>query len=552
MIIRRFERHLTAETLPKDLAALWQKDYDSEIVAALLDNSIHDLQTPIGAARSLEFVELNSDEGYKIYARTVQFLALVAIGELYPTAEATVHFMVNRGLYITVKFAESDEYLTTKRVSDIESKMREIIAQNRPIIKDVMPKDAAAALFEEKKQFEKAHLIAALDKEKVSVYRCGEFYDYMYGAMMSATGHLGKFSLSLYGPGMLLRTPSLRHNGEVPAGIRQAKLREVLAEAKEWAGILNCKFVTDLNRAVENGSIGEIIKVSEALQEKKIAHIADHVAKCADSLRLILIAGPSSSGKTSFAQRLRIQLKASGLKPVSISLDDYFVDREITPKNERGEYDYECLDALNVSLFNEHMVALLKGETVHLPRYNFLTGKSELNAGAIISVTPEQPIIIEGIHGLNERLTAAVPRDKKYKIYISALMQLNIDAHNRIPTTEARLLRRLVRDHRTRGASAVRTLKMWNDVRAGEEKYIFPFQEEADVMFNSALIYELAVLKPHAVPLLASVTKDLPEYTKARRLLDFCQYFTGIPGDKVPSNSLLREFIGASALFDED
>ena len=265
MIIRRSERHLTAATLPKDIAADWQSEYGSEIVAALLDNSLHDLQTPVGAARTLEFVELNSDEGYKIYARSVQFLALVAIYELYPFAEATVHFMVNRGLYITVNFAANDEVLTSKRVRDIESKMRIIIAENRPIIKDVMPKAAAIALFEEQKQFEKAHLIAALNKEKVSVYRCGEFCDYMYGAMMSSAGHLDKFSLSLYGPGMLLRTPSMRYNGEVPEGIRQPKLREILTEAKEWARILNCKFVSDLNRAVENGTIGEIIKVSEAL-----------------------------------------------------------------------------------------------------------------------------------------------------------------------------------------------------------------------------------------------------------------------------------------------
>ena len=551
MIVRRVERHFTPDARPSDFVGDWQNEYDSPIVAALLDNSLHDLQTPVGAARTLEFVELNSDEGYKVYARTVQFLLIAAAREAYPDAETTVHFMVNRGLYITVDFPDGEK-LTADKVRAIEGKMREIVEENRPIVKDVMPKEEAAALFTERKQFEKAHLILALDKERVSVYRCGAFFDYMYGAMMGATGQLGKFSLTFFSAGMLLRTPSLRDGGNVPLGIHQPKLTSVLTEAKEWAKILNCPFVTDLNRAVSDGGIGELIRVSEALQEKKIAHIADHIAANAGKLRLILIAGPSSSGKTSFAQRLRIQLRADGLKPLSLSIDDYFIDRESVPRDERGQLDLECLEAIDIKLFNEHMTALLKGEKVRLPKYDFATGLSQKEGGEEVFAPPGEPIIIEGIHGLNEKLSASVPRENKYKIYVSALMQLNIDAHNRIPTTEARLLRRLVRDSRRRGASAIRTLKMWNDVRAGEEKYIFPFQEEADVMFNSALIYELAVLKPYAVPLLMSVTKDLPEYTKARRLLDFCQYFVETDGKKVPSNSLLREFIGGSALFDEE
>lgn len=543
MIVRRQERHLTPTTLPQEIAKEFQSDYASEIVAVKLDNSLQDLQTPVGAARSMEFVELDSEEGYKIYRRSVTFLLIAAVHELFDGAEVTVHFMVNKGLYCTINFADGKK-LDGEMIAVIENKMRQIAAENRPITKESLPRDEAVRFFEKANRLEKAHLIAALDKEKVSIYRSGDYCDYLYGAMMGSTGRLDRFALVPYEQGLLLRTPSLRTNGEVPTGINQPKLSSILTEAKEWAKILNCKYVPNLNNAIKTGEISEIIRVSEALQEKKIAQIADRIAKSADKLRLILIAGPSSSGKTTFASRLRIQLRASGLRPMTISLDDYFVNREDTPKNERGEYDYECLEALDVSFFNEQMVTLLNGGTVNLPRYNFVKGAREENLSAPVAVEKNQPIIIEGIHGLNEKLSASVPRENKYKIYVSALTQLNIDAHNRIPTTEARLLRRLVRDHNFRGATAMRTLKMWPDVREGEEKYIFPFQEEADVMFNSALIYELGVLKRHAVPLLESVTKDVPEYTKARRLLDFCQYFSDVPDNDIPINSILREFIG--------
>lgn len=544
----RKERNVLPQVLPRDLAADYQQEYASRIVAVKLDNTLHDLQTPVGKSRSIEFVELESEEGWIIYRRSVEFLLVMAVHELYPEAEVAAMFRANNGLYCEISVP--GKKLTEAMVQAIEAEMRRLVEEDRPIVKEVLEREAAVKLFKETKQVEKANLIALLKLPKVSIYRCGGYYDYLYGAMIGSTGHLGKFALDIFESGVLLRTPDLKSRGEVPPSVPQPKLSEVLTEAKNWANILRCRYVTDLNRAIRSGRISEVIRVSEALQEKHIAEIADYIAKHRQKLRLILIAGPSSSGKTSFAQRLRVQMQVMGLRPFSISLDNYFVNREDTPKTPAGAYDYECLEALDVDLFNKDMFALLKGESVVLPRYNFKTGEREWEGQTPLTLEKSQPIIVEGIHGLNEKLTAAIPRDYKFKIYVSALTQLNIDAHNRIPTTDARLIRRLVRDYQFRGASALKTLKQWPDVRQGEEKYIFPYQEEADVMFNSALIYELSALRRYAVPMLEAVTPDVPEYTKARRLLDFCQYFLDLPDEEdVPNNSILREFIGKSVFF---
>lgn len=544
----RKERNVLPQVLPRDLAADYQQEYASRIVAVKLDNTLHDLQTPVGKSRSIEFVELESEEGWIIYRRSVEFLLVMAVHELYPEAEVAAMFRANNGLYCEISVP--GKKLTEAMAQAIEAEMRRIVEEDRPIVKEVLEREAAVKLFKEMKQVEKANLIASLKLPKVSIYRCGDYYDYLYGAMIGSTGHLSKFALDIFESGVLLRTPDLKSKGEVPPSVPQPKLSEVLTEAKNWANILRCRYVTDLNRAIRSGRISEVIRVSEALQEKHIAEIADYIAKHRQKLRLILIAGPSSSGKTSFAQRLRVQLQVMGLRPFSISLDNYFVNREDTPKTPAGAYDYECLEALDVDLFNKDMFALLKGESVVLPRYNFKTGEREWEGQTPLTLEKSQPIIVEGIHGLNEKLTAAIPREYKFKIYVSALTQLNIDAHNRIPTTDARLIRRLVRDYQFRGASALKTLKQWPDVRQGEEKYIFPYQEEADVMFNSAMIYELSALRRYAVPMLEAVTPDVPEYTKARRLLDFCQYFLDLPDEEdVPNNSILREFIGKSVFF---
>lgn len=544
----RKERNVLPQVLPRDLAADYQQEYASRIVAVKLDNTLHDLQTPVGKSRSIEFVELESEEGWIIYRRSVEFLLVMAVHELYPEAEVAAMFRANNGLYCEISVP--GKKLTEAMAQAIEAEMRRIVEEDRPIVKEVLEREAAVKLFKETKQVEKANLIASLKLPKVSIYRCGDYYDYLYGAMIGSTGHLSKFALDIFESGVLLRTPDLKSKGEVPPSVPQPKLSEVLTEAKNWANILRCRYVTDLNRTIRSGRISEVIRVSEALQEKHIAEIADYIAKHRQKLRLILIAGPSSSGKTSFAQRLRVQLQVMGLRPFSISLDNYFVNREDTPKTPAGAYDYECLEALDVDLFNKDMFALLKGESVVLPRYNFKTGEREWEGQTPLTLEKSQPIIVEGIHGLNEKLTAAIPREYKFKIYVSALTQLNIDAHNRIPTTDARLIRRLVRDYQFRGASALKTLKQWPDVRQGEEKYIFPYQEEADVMFNSAMIYELSALRRYAVPMLEAVTPDVPEYTKARRLLDFCQYFLDLPDEEdVPNNSILREFIGKSVFF---
>ena len=544
----RKERNVLPQVLPRDLAADYQQEYASRIVAVKLDNTLHDLQTPVGKSRSIEFVELESEEGWIIYRRSVEFLLVMAVHKLYPEAEVAAMFRANNGLYCEISVP--GKKLTEVMVQAIEAEMRRLVEEDRPIVKEVLEREAAVKLFKETKQVEKANLIASLKLPKVSIYRCGDYYDYLYGAMIGSTGHLGKFALDIFESGVLLRTPDLKSKGEVPPSVPQPKLSEVLTEAKNWANILRCRYVTDLNRAIRSGRISEVIRVSEALQEKHIAEIADYIAKHRQKLRLILIAGPSSSGKTSFAQRLRVQLQVMGLRPFSISLDNYFVNREDTPKTPAGAYDYECLEALDVDLFNKDMFALLKGESVVLPRYNFKTGEREWEGQTPLTLEKSQPIIVEGIHGLNEKLTAAIPREYKFKIYVSALTQLNIDSHNRIPTTDARLIRRLVRDYQFRGASALKTLKQWPDVRQGEEKYIFPYQEEADVIFNSAMIYELSALRRYAVPMLEAVTPDVPEYTKARRLLDFCQYFLDLPDEEdVPNNSILREFIGKSVFF---
>ena len=539
-------REIPAEMTLLELAQEVQKKGEPLIVAARVDNVLRDLQTPVGDFHTIELVDTRSEFGRRIYRRSVVFLLIMAVRELYSETEVVVQFTAHKGLYCAI---QSPFDVTESVVRALEQRMREIVAENRPIVKKRLQREEVVQLFKKSEQIEKANLVMSLETEKASLYYCGEFYDYLFGPMVSATGVLDKFALDAMPGGVLLRTPEPSAPEIVPAFKAQPKFGSILMEAERWASVLHCDYVSDLNRYIRRGEVADIIHVSEALHEKKIAEIADHIASNIKELRLILIAGPSSSGKTSFAQRLRIQLRVNGIEPVSISLDDYFRNWEDTPRTKDGAYDFENIGALDVELFNDHLVRLLNGEEVILPHYNFLTGKREVGSEHL-SIAPTSPLIVEGIHGLNEALTASVPRGKKFKIYISALTQLNIDAHNRIPTTDARLLRRMVRDYQFRGAYALKTLRQWPDVRAGEEKNIFPFQEEADAMFNSALIYELAVLKRYAVPLLEMVPRDVPEYTKANRLLDFCRCFSDITEEyDIPNNSLLREFIGKSIFF---
>ena len=522
--------------------------YDSLIVAAKINGEIHDLQTSYAEGDAIRFVTRDSPHGWTIYRRSVLFLLIAAVNQLEKRAEVIAKFTVNKGLYCEIKMPNAA--IEPAFIEKIEAQMREMIAANLPIIKRSISRKDAIDLFRRQGRDGKVQLLSALSNETISIYTCEDCFDYLYGPMLYETGELGLFELDYEPDGVLIRTPDEMTQGHIRQRINQPKFGSILAESKEWADILECRFISDLNRMNKEHQIGELIRISEGLQEKRIAQIADHIAANQENIRIILIAGPSSSGKTSFAQRLRIQLRVNGLRPVMISLDDYFLNREDTPLNEKGEYDYESLDALDTKLFNENMLNLLAGREVQIPRYNFITGKREWKEDAFLAIQKDQPIIIEGIHGLNEYLTKAIPRINKYKIYISALTQLNIDAHNRIPTTEVRFLRRLVRDYQFRGAKALKSIRQWPDVRAGEEKYIFPFQEDADALFNSALIYEIGVLKAYAVPLLSEIKQMEEGYTEARLILRFLQYVDSIDNtDDIPNNSILREFIGKSVFF---
>lgn len=518
-------------------------NYKTYIVAAKVDYVLKDLQDVAGEYKKIDFVELASPEGIKIYQRSVVFLLITAVGELYPKAKITVEHSLSNGLYCEIY---KDNGINETDVRLIEQRMREIITENRPIIKKVLPKEGVVEFFKHTGHSEKAVLLEALPRPNLSIYNCGGVYDYLHGPMYSATRELGLFALDYSAPGVILRTPEAGKPDVVPPFVEQPKLASIFAEAEDWAHILECNYVANLNMQRKTGKIAEVIRVSEALHEKKVAEIADFIARHIQKVRLILIAGPSSSGKTTFAQRLRIQLIVNGIKPISISLDNYFKDRLLTPRDENGNYDFEALEALDIDLFNDHLLKLMQGEIVELPYYNFITGKREMR-GKLIKIADHQPIIIEGIHGLNEKLTKHIPRSVKYKIYISALTQLAIDGHNRIPTTDTRLIRRIVRDYNSRGSNALQTIRQWPSVRAGEVKNIFPYQEDADSMFNSALIYELGILKKYAEPLLRGVSHDVPEYDEALRLLNFLAYFMEINAeDEVPINSILREFIGQS------
>lgn len=525
-----------------------QPDYASQIVAVKLNGEVRDIQTPLSDGDTVGFIELDSPMGWTIYRRSVLFLLIAAVNRIERSAEVIAKFTVNKGLYCEIKIPNRE--IDPAFIAEVDSAMMAMIAENLPIIKHSIPRMEAIELFQKLGRSGKVNLLSELSQEIISIYTCDAYTDYLYGPMLYETKMLGHYELDFEPFGVLIRTPDERTNGQVRKRVSQPKFGSILAESKAWADILECRFISDLNRLNREHTVGELIRISEALQEKRIAQIADHISSHREHIRLILIAGPSSSGKTSFAQRLRIQLRVNGLRPVMISLDDYFLNREDTPLNEKGQYDYESLDALDTKLFNKNMIALLAGQEVQIPRYNFITGMREWKENAFLSIQHDQPIIIEGIHGLNEYLTKDIPRGNKYKIYISALTQLNIDAHNRIPTTEVRFLRRLVRDYQFRGAKALKSIRQWPDVRDGEEKYIFPFQEEADVLFNSALIYEIGILKKYAVPLLEEIACGEEGYTEARLILRFLQYVDEISStDDIPNNSILREFIGKSVFF---
>ncbi|WP_245867572.1 nucleoside kinase [Sporomusa silvacetica] len=516
--------------------------YITPVVAAKVNNEIKDLQSALEQDSRVDFIDLRSSDGMKVYQRSITLVMIAAAQEVFPGCEVTVEHSLSKGLYCELHHGRD---VTPEDITQLEQQMRQIIVEDRPIIRKTLLKTEAIELFKAAGRKEKVSLLEQLNREKVNIYYCGQIYDYLYGTMTPSTGYLQVFELKNYPPGIILRLPEKENPNKLPQFTENPKLFKVLQEAEAWGNILRCGYVATLNECTKAGGISDIIRVAEALHEKKIAQIADFVAAHRNDVRVILVAGPSSSGKTTFAQRLNIQLRVNGVWPVPISLDDYFVDRDKTPLDKTGAIDFEAIEAIDLQLFNSHLARILAGEEVEMPTYNFKTGQRE-HRGHRIKVDKGHPLIIEGIHGLNERLTSAVPRHCKIKIYISALTQLSIDSHNRIPTTDARLIRRIVRDSEFRAHDALMTLKMWNSVRRGEERNIFPFQEQADLMFNSALIYELAVLKKYAEPLLQKITSQDPEYSEARRLLNFLVYFDSVEDDEIPPNSILREFIGNS------
>lgn len=535
---REYRRGISLAEIAADQTVL----YSSPVVAAAVDYVVKDLTFKLEKDCKVGLLDLSTMTGNRIYQRSLAFVMIAAAAELYPGKQVTVEHSLGKGLYCEMHL---DRELAQTDIDRLKQKMSEIIAENRQVARRVMPLRQAIELFEAAGETEKVKLLKQWHYPEVTIHTCGGVSDYVHGVMAPNTGCLRLFDLRLYAPGMLLCFPELKEPTKLPELVDQPKLAKIFREAERWGEILQCSYVATLNEHIAQHKVADIIRVAEALHEKKLAEIADFIALHRKQVRVILIAGPSSSGKTTFAQRLGIQLRVNGVRPVPISLDDYFVDREHTPKDENGDYDFESIDAIDISLFNQQLLQMLDGETVEVPLFNFQQGKREPK-GHSVRINNDQPLIIEGIHGLNEQLTKAVPREQKVKIYISALTQLSIDNHNRIPTTDGRLIRRIVRDSQFRGHNALTTLRIWPSVRRGEERNIFPFQEEADVMFNSALIYELAVLKKYATALLTKVPSDQPEYGEAMRLLDFLSYFQSIEDQDIPINSILREFIGKS------
>ncbi len=526
----------------EELAQQYKHLYKT-IVSAKVNNEISELKTQIFDDSTIEFLDLTDSDGMRIYQRSVSFLFICAAKEVLGECKVLVEHSIGRSHYCEIH--KDGLQLNNEIVAKIEQKMFDMVNENLSIEKVYVDMKEAISILKTNNMYDKINLFKYRKSSRISLYKLQSYYDYFYGYMVPSTGYLDKFGLLLKDNGIVLSLPSTKNPTIVPKFEPLEKLTQVFHEYGHWARILNVDTVGSLNDIICKGEIGNLIRVSEALHEKKIAYIADTINANKSKIGVVLIAGPSSSGKTTFAQRLCVQLRVNGLIPYVISLDNYYVDRELTPKDENGEYDFEALEALDLELFNKDLSTLLNGGTVQLPYFNFKTGKREFK-GNFLTLKQNQILVIEGIHGLNERLTKSIPKESKFKIYLSALTQLNIDYHNRIPTTDARIIRRIVRDNHFRSFDAARTISLWPSVRRGEEKYIFPYQEEADIMFNSSLIYELSVLKQYVEPLLFQIDKTMPQYNEAKRLIKFMDYFLGVPSEDVPNNSIIREFIGGS------
>ena len=511
-------------------------------VSAKVNNKVEGLHYRVYHNKDVEYLDLHTQSGIRTYTRSLFLVLCKAVHDLYSRSEVIIDIPVSNGYYCNLKLGHA---ITAEDVNRIRTRMQEIVNAHLPIQRFETTTEEAIDMFSKLGDEQKAKLLKSSGTLYTVYYVLDDYKDYYYGSMLTNTSQLYLFGLEPYFDGVLLRIPSVQDPSQLGALIRQDKMFEVFKEHHRWQSLLGIKTVGDFNEAVGNGEATNLINVSEALQEKKISQIADKIAAKKD-IKVVLIAGPSSSGKTTFCKRLSVQLLASGVKPVQISLDDYFVNREETPKDEQGEYDYESIYALNIPLINEQFNALFNGQEVELPKYNFQTGSSE-KSGNKLHLEENNVLVVEGIHALNPTLTAQIPDDKKFKIYASALTTILLDNHNYIPTTDNRLLRRIVRDYKYRGCSAQETIRRWPSVRAGENKWIFPYQEQADVMFNTAMLFELAVIKPQAEEVLEQVPANCEEYAEAYRLRKFLKYFSPLPFRDLPPTSLLREFLGGSS-----
>lgn len=536
--ISLYERNTRLGDVAKDFQHLFKHD----ILGAIIDNDLKEFNYILQQDTNIRFIDITYPYGNRFYVRSLMFLLIIAAKEVMKGCRITAEHSLSKGLYCEIHgFEPLDENIIKK----IESKMKELVKENIPFVKNRYLKEDAERIFKERGQNDKIGLLKYRNKEYINLYECKGYYDYFYGYLVPSTGYLTNFALKFYPPGMILRYPNRRDPDNIPEFIPQPQLFKVFREFEEWGKILEIENISHLNDYIANGNINELVWISEALHEKKIAEIADKISHSKDKKRLVLISGPSSSGKTTFAQRLAIQLRVNGLKTVEISIDDFFKNREDTPRTPEGEYNFETLDAIDTDIFNQVLKSLINGDEVEIPYYNFHTGCREWT-GRKLNVSDDHIIIIEGIHGLNYKLTKGIDQKISYKIYVSALTHLNIDNHNRVPTSDLRLIRRIVRDYQFRSTDALTTIKRWDMVRRGEDRYIYPFQEQADIMFNSSLSYELCVLKPIAVSLLENIDENIIEYIEAKRLLKFFNYILPFGSKCVPNNSILREYIGGS------
>ena len=511
-------------------------------ICAKVNNKVEGMHYRIYHNKDVEFLDMTSGSGSRNYTRSLFFVLCKAVHDLYPQSKVVIDIPVSKGYYVDLTIGHE---VTDDDVKRIRQRMQQIIDAKMPIRRFEVPTEDAVRMFEEKGDKAKSKLLRSAGSLYTTYYQIDDYVDYYYGSLLTNTSKIYLFGLEKYFNGLLLRIPDLKDPGVLPQMTRQDKMFEIFREHHRWQEIMGLRTVGDFNEMVKKGQATNLINVSEALQEKKLTEIADEIASRKD-VKLVLLAGPSSSGKTTTCKRLSIQLLANGIKPLQISLDDYFVDREHTPKDDKGEYDYESIYALNLKLINDQFNALFRGEEIELPKYNFQTGRSE-KSGKKLRMEPNNVLVVEGIHALNPELTAQIPEAQKFRVYVSALTTILLDDHNYIPTTDNRLLRRIIRDYKYRGVNAQETIHRWPSVRAGENKWIFPYQENADVMFNSAMLFELAVIKQQAEPLLEQVPENCEEYSEAYRLRKFLKYFQPVPNRDIPPTSLLREFLGGSS-----